>query len=154
MLAADTLLGLLSVAGGLLVTLAGLRIAGPSGEPGLPPGAFPILLGLLLVILGACLAWRGQRGAGSSAPGGRTARQVRESVASPRSLALCGLVLGYFLTFRMLDFRLGSWLFVLAAMWTLGARKTGELLLLPVAVSGSLYLLFRYGFTVLLPTWG
>lgn len=163
MVAANTILGLLSIAGGAMVVVLSAFIASPGDEPGMPPAAFPILLGILLVILGTCLAchgWRWQKALtadGRQQPSARkekTMDQIRSVVASRHSLALSGLVLVYFLTFRLIDFRLGSWLFVLAAMAALGAKKKLELALVPVLISGSLYLIFRYGFTVLLPVWG
>jgi putative tricarboxylic transport membrane protein len=63
------------------------------------------------------------------------------------------LFLSYALTFRFVDFRFGTWAFVLVSMWILGSRKWIELLILPLAVSAATYWLFRHGFTVMLPVW-
>ena len=41
-----------------------------------------------------------------------------------------------------------------ATMWLFGSRRWLELVLVPLAVSAATFVLFRYGFTVLLPTWG
>jgi len=70
-----------------------------------------------------------------------------------RGLLIAALFLLYCLTFRYVDFRLGTWAFTILALWFLGSRKPLELILIPVAVSAAVYAVFRYGFTVLLPTW-
>ena len=70
-----------------------------------------------------------------------------------RGLLIAALFLLYCLTFRYVDFRLGTWAFTILALWILGSRRPLELALIPVAVSAAVYAVFRYGFTVLLPTW-
>jgi len=65
-----------------------------------------------------------------------------------------GLLIGlYYWFFEYVDFRIGSWGFVLASMLVLGCRDLRQLLIVPAAVSISIYLIFRYLFTILLPTW-
>ena len=68
-------------------------------------------------------------------------------------MLIAALFLLYCLTFRYVDFRLGTWAFTLVSLWILGSRKPVELVLIPVAVSATVYAVFRYAFTVLLPTW-
>ena len=63
------------------------------------------------------------------------------------------LFLIYCLTFRYVDFRISTALFVFAVMWVLGARRPLELILTPVLVSASVFILFRFAFNVLLPVW-
>ena len=59
----------------------------------------------------------------------------------------------YFLSFRIVDFRVGTFVFTAVAMVLMGARRPLEIVVVALAVSLGMYALFRYGFTVLLPTW-
>lgn len=141
---ADRLAGVVTaVAGlGLAAASAGLDIL--ASQPTLSARFFPYLLAGVLVLCGLALAVR---------PGERLLSEVVAQVLVRRGLAFAGLLLVYALTFRYVDFRFGTWAFVLAAMWVLGSRSRLELLILPLAVSAATYVLFRYGFVVLLPTW-
>lgn len=86
-------------------------------------------------------------------PGSAPLSEVMIQLLDRRALSFGALFLVYTLTFRYIDFRVGTWLFVLASLWILGSRRPLELVLVPVAVSGLVYLQFRHGFTVMLPTW-
>lgn len=69
-------------------------------------------------------------------------------------IAAVALALGlYYWFFEQIDFRLGSWVFVLATMFIMGCRSWKQLLITPIAVSGGIFLIFRYLFEILLPTW-
>lgn len=136
---------------GPLVLLAGVALClGAAGLDVLPDAttlsarAFPYGLAVLLMLGGGFLTLR---------PGEGSLSGVLGRLADPRTAAFAGLFLLYALTFRFVDFRVGTWAFMLAAMWVLGARSLAELVLLPLGVAGAVYVLFRHGFTVLLPVW-
>ena len=59
----------------------------------------------------------------------------------------------YFMTFAFVDFRVGAWAMMLVGMVILGARNRRQLLFVPIGVSAATYLMFRYGFKILLPIW-
>lgn len=105
---------------------------------------FPYLLAACLMLGGLFLTLR---------PGMTALVDVTAQLLNRRALSFGALFLAYALTFRYVDFRFGTWLFVLASMWVLGSRRPLELVSLPIVVSGLVYLQFRYGFTVMLPTW-
>ena len=86
-------------------------------------------------------------------PGEKRLRDVLRSIFVRQAIVLAGLIFLYLVTFRHVDFRFGAWAFMVATMWSLGSRKPLELILIPLAISGGVYLVFRYGFLVLLPTW-
>lgn len=142
----DRLLGLVALALGLGVLVTGFDIVTPPGtEDSLSPRFFPLLLACVLTLLGAILTIKG---------GGISLTVVRARVFSRTSFALLGLTAVYTLTFGFIDYRLGALLFMGCGMWLLGARKKWELVVIPVAVAVIMYVVFRFGFFVLLPTWG
>lgn len=134
--------GLAALGAGLLWWAAGID-QGP-GLVGLSPRTLPIGLGLVVLSVGLALAVRG---------GGAPLEEIAQRL-SARVAAFAGLLLAYFLLFPSLDFRLGAWAFMLAAMALLGARRPLELLVVPPAVALGIYLVFRHGFGVFLPVWG
>ncbi|AQZ53868.1 tripartite tricarboxylate transporter TctB family protein [Martelella mediterranea] len=76
-----------------------------------------------------------------------------QPILNRHALAFIALLVVYALSFRHVDFRLGAWAFMLASMALLGERRPLVLAILPVAVSLTVFVTFRYGFTVLVPTW-
>jgi putative tricarboxylic transport membrane protein len=143
-LPADRLAGLLSIFGGLALGVGSWFIDINPNQLTLSARFFPGLLAGLLVVLGVLLAL---------APGPRPLGEVWAGIADRRAVLFAAALLIYFLTFRHVDFRLGTWLFMLVAMWLLGARRVWELLVIPTATALLVYVTFRYGFIVLLPTW-
>lgn len=142
----DRMLGLLTFALGAGVLVAGFGIVAPPGtEDSLSPRFFPLLLAFALMLLGGALAIRG---------GGVSLRIVRARVFSRTSLVLLGFTLAYTLSFGLVDYRVGAFLFMSGGMWLLGSRARWELAVIPVVVAVLMYGLFRYGFLVLLPIWG
>jgi putative tricarboxylic transport membrane protein len=141
---ADRFAGIASVIAGLGVAAASADIDILATQPTLSARFVPYLLATVLVAGGVILAVR---------PADRPLSDVVGALFAWRGLAFAAVFLAYTLTFRFIDFRLGTWLFVLAAMWIVGARKWVELTVVPPAVSLTIYVLFRHGFSVLLPTW-
>jgi putative tricarboxylic transport membrane protein len=143
-LPADRLAGLLSISVGLALGVGSWFIDFNPNQLTLSARFFPGLLAGALVVLGVLLAL---------APGPRPLGEVWAEIADLRAVLFAAALLIYFLTFRHVDFRFGTWLFMLAAMWLLGARRVWELLVVPAATALLVYVTFRYGLTVLLPTW-
>lgn len=142
----DRLLGLVTLALGTGVFVAGLDIIIPPGtEDSLSPRFFPLLLSCVLILLGALLTFTG---------GGVPLSTVRERVFSRTSLSLLCLTAVYTLSFGYMDYRIGTLLFMGIGMGLLGTCKKWELVVIPVVVTAVMYAVFRYGFLVLLPTWG
>tara|TARA_R110002110_G_scaffold3344_2_gene17049 strand:+ start:419 stop:859 length:441 start_codon:yes stop_codon:yes gene_type:complete len=105
---------------------------------------FPTLVSMGLIFCGTLLAVR---------PSERLLASSAAALFNHRALISAALFLIYCLTFRYVDFRLSTALFVFGVMWVLGARRPLELVLTPVLVSGSVFILFRFAFNVLLPVW-
>lgn len=142
---ADRLLGAVAILAGVGLGLATWLIQFNPNQLTLSARFFPGLLAVLLVGLGALLVLR---------PGPDRLGEVAGILLDRRVLLFAAAVLLYFLTFRHLDFRVGTWLFMLGSMVLLGARRPLELALVPLLTALLVWLTFRYGFTVLLPTWG
>lgn len=141
---ADRIVGLAVVALGLVLALLVAGIEINERQSTLSARFFPGLLAGALVLLGGLLALR---------PGELGTADALSGLMRRRGLLIAALFLLYCLTFRYVDFRLGTWAFTILALWILGSRRPLELALIPVAVSAAVYAVFRYGFTVLLPTW-
>lgn len=142
---ADGVLGLAAIAAGILLAVLSADIPVNLGVQTLSARFFPRLLALVLAASGLALLL---------APGPRAAVEVARELLVHRRLLFAAAVAIYFLAFRHVDFRVGTFVFMAAAMWLFGARRWIELIIVPLAVSGGTFVLFRYGFTVLLPTWG
>ncbi len=141
---ADRVAGLATVGAGVVLWLASTQIRVLGDDSIISARSFPYLLAIIFVICGAGLVLR---------PGESGLREVLAKVASQPAVLFAVIFCAYALTFRYVDFRVGTWLFVLATMWVLGSRRPLELILTPIIASGGTYLLFRYGFSVVLPTW-
>lgn len=141
---ADRIAGVVVTAAGITLALATAQISILADQPTLSARFFPYMLAIILTAGGIFLVLR---------PGDALLCNVTDKLLAPRCLAFAALFLAYALTFRFVDFRLGTWIFMLTAMWILGSRKWWELAVIPLSVSLVIYLLFRYGFTILLPIW-
>ena len=141
---ADRVVGLAVAAFGLVLAALVADIEINERQSTLSARFFPGLIAGALVLLGGLLALK---------PGGLTAADAVSALIRRQGVLIAALFLFYCLTFRYVDFRLGTWAFTILALWILGSRKPLELVLIPVAVSATVYAVFRYGFTVLLPTW-
>ncbi|MEX0731238.1 MAG: tripartite tricarboxylate transporter TctB family protein [Aquisalimonadaceae bacterium] len=141
---ADRALGIAAILAGILIAFASSHVQLLPGSTAVSARFFPYLLAAILSAGGLTLIlW----------PGAVPARDVVTRILTPSALMVAATFSIYAFTFRYMDFRLGTWLFVLITMWILGARKPLELIITPIAVALITFYLFRYGFTVLLPTW-
>jgi putative tricarboxylic transport membrane protein len=135
--------GVITIAGlGLMIAVTQVDIL--DNQPTLSARFFPYVLSVILSVGGLGLMFK---------PGDAKFSDVINKLLASRGVTFAFVFLVYTLTFRFVDFRFGTWAFLLITMWILGSRKWIELLILPISVSMIIYLLFRYGFTVLLPTW-
>lgn len=142
---ADGVLGLAALAAGLLLAALSADIPVNLGMQTLSARFFPRLLAGVLSLAGLVLL---------IAPGPRAAALAARALLERRRFLFAAALAAYFLTFRYVDFRVGTFVFMAATMWLFGSRRWLELILVPLAVSAGAFVLFRYGFTVLLPTWG
>ena len=142
---ADRAVGLAVAASGLGLGWAALGVETLAQQTTLSARFFPLVLAAVLLAAGLGIAVR---------PGDRGLVEVVAPICSPRVLAFGGAFLLYALTFRYVDFRLGTALFMGVALWSLGSRRPVELIGLPVAVAIGVWAVFRHGFAVLLPVWG
>lgn len=142
---ADGVLGLAALAAGLLLAVLSADIPVNLGVQTLSARFFPRLLALALAIAGLALI---------AAPGPQGAAEAARALLQRRRLLFGVALAAYFFTFRYVDFRVGTFVFMLASMWLFGARRWLELVIVPLVVSAGAFALFRYGFIVLLPTWG
>lgn len=135
--------GVIMIAGlGLMIAVTQVDIL--DNQPTLSARFFPYVLSVILSLGGLGLVFK---------PGDAKFGDVVNKLLANRGVTFAFVFLVYTLTFRFVDFRFGTWTFLLITMWILGSRKWIELLILPISVSMITYLIFRYGFTVLLPTW-
>lgn len=141
---ADRAAGGVIAAVGATVAVAALGLDTLASPGTLDAGVVPLIVAGVLVLAGLALATR---------PGEARLGPVLARLADRRALLFAALFLAYALTFRHVDYRVGTWTFTLAAMLVLGARRKLELVIVPLAVALLVYALFRHGFTVLLPTW-
>lgn len=141
---ADTIAGAATVVAGLALAAVTAQIDILAGQPTLSARFFPFVLAAILTAGGLGLVLQ---------PGEARLANVAANLIARRGVAFAAAFAVYALTFRYVDFRLGTWAFMLVTMWILGARSWIELVALPIIVAGTTYLLFRHGFTVLLPVW-
>ena len=142
---ADRAVGLAVAAAGLALGWAASGVETLAQQTTLSARFFPTMLAVVLLAAGLGIAAR---------PGEQRLIDAVAPILSPRVLAFGGAFLLYALTFRHVDFRLGTALFMGVALWSLGSRRPVELIGLPIAVALGVWAAFRHGFTVLLPVWG
>ena len=92
-------------------------------------------------------------GVGIFVRGWRAERQPMPFLFTRKMLGVAGLLVAYFLTFPIMDFRVSSWAMVLGGMWVLGNRNPRQLIWIPLIISIAIWLVFRFLFSVVLPTW-
>jgi hypothetical protein len=138
----DILSGLFILFIGAIAFILGQMIEVPP-SPSLSARFFPMLCGAGLVAMGGGIIYQGIRGAPAPLP----------FLFDARVGAIMAAFLVYFMTFAFVDFRVGAWAMMLVGMVILGARNPRQLLLVPIGVSAATYLMFRYGFKILLPIW-
>ncbi len=143
-LRSDQVLGIFIIIFSVVLVIMGACIDINPNQQTLSARFFPLLLAAILFLLGLILILKAEA---------TPFTQSISAILNLRSFSVSVLLLSYYLSFRHIDFRVGSWFFMLASMWVLGSRNTLELLIVPLLTSLLVFLLFRYGFNVLLPVW-
>ena len=144
MIRSDTILGALAVIAGLLLLWASFFIPTSGFVTTLSAQFFPRVLAGVMVILGGLLLAR---------PRSDTLQGALAPLATARFAGFVLATAFYLIAFPSVDFRLGTALFLLAGIVLMGARKPLELVLVPVLGALGMWIIFRFGFTILLPVW-
>lgn len=110
----------------------------------LAPNFVPLLCSGGIILAGAWVFVRGLSAAGAPLP----------KVLDRGSAGVGGLIALYYWFFEQVDFRVGTWVFILGVMLVMGCRNRRQLIVIPLAGTAIIYLMFRYLFEILLPTWG
>lgn len=138
-----------AVSGAALILFGAVALAlsldipeGP-GTLDLPPNLMPVICSIGIILSGIFIFLKGIRGSIEDLP----------LILDLRIGAFVVLLSLYYWFFQEVDFRLGSWAFVLFTMLILGCRNWRQLLIVPAATSVIIFLTFRYLFEILLPTW-
>ncbi len=147
MLTAKGFLGLVAAGAGVGTCLLAADIRGVPGENGISPGAFPMVLGAILALLGLLLVFQAQR---RPAPE-NSLRTVGLRILGGRGPSLAALFLLYCIAFEHLPFLPGSLCFLALGALAMGERNPRRLILTAAGGATALFLLFRYVFSVLLP---
>ena len=66
---------------------------------------------------------------------------------------VAAIFLIFFMTFELVDFRVGSWAVIISCMFVLGCRSWLQLALTPLITALLVYWIFTSGFEVVLPSW-
>jgi hypothetical protein len=140
----DIVSGFLLVLFGIAVVYFSQSIDVSGADAALTARFFPILCGIGLTLTGGVIFIKGF---------------FNESLPfqfqfNTRVTILMALLLVYFMTFSVVDFRLSAWALMASVMFLLGARDKKLLIWLPIATSAVTFVAFRYGFNILLPVWG
>ncbi len=138
----DILSGLALIVAGAVMTYLSWQIETAPQEV-LTARFFPVLASIGLALCGLGLAIKGLLATRKSLP----------NFSDLRVIGLIVVFLLYFFTFTIVDFRLSTWALMLASMYLLGARSGKQLVITPIAVSLITFVIFRYGFEILLPQW-
>lgn len=139
----DLVSGLALLAIGGVAFWLSQRISPGFDRTAIPPNFMPLLCAWGLLGCGALLVLKSFRQV-----------QAPQPVLLDLRILGVGILVGlYYWFFEQMDFRLASWGFILASMVILGCRSWSQLLIMPLAVTFTIYLVFRYLFTILLPTW-
>ena len=141
----NRLLGGITVVSGAAVWLAAGSIQMPADSHTLSPQFFPKLMAVAMIVLGGLLFAMGK---------GRPLADVFRHVRAPRNFLLVACTLAFTTAFGHVDYRLLCPVYIAAVLWILGRRKPGGIIVISVTATAVLYLLFRYGFMVLLPEMG
>ena len=142
MFTSNRLLGGIACILGIVVWSAAGGIQIPAEGHTLSPQFFPRILAGTLALLGAVLFIIGR---------GLPFDAVYAQIRRPRSLPLAASTLLFTIAFGHIDYRLAVPAYIAATLWILGKRKAVDILIISVSATAILYLVFRYGFMVLLP---
>lgn len=132
-------------AAALLVYSFRRHYAGISVEWKLSPYLFPILTGVLLLILSVCLIAQGVK------EDGKNADKERVCFNRKNFLATVGMAAAYCLAVKYITFVGATFLLLLGMLLVLGERRKSVLILVPLLATGAIYVLFGVLLRVNLP---
>lgn len=139
----DFVVGLALVAIGGLATWLALQISAGPLQRTLAPNVVPLMCTIGIILCGVVLAIRAVI-FGSPAI---------ERVIDVQQLLVAALIGAFLFLFPSIDFRLSIAVFTLSVMMVLGCRTIPQLVIVPVATAGAIWLVFGHLFKVYLPTW-
>lgn len=129
---------------GAVATWLSLDISRGPDPNGVAPNFVPLLCSGGIIVAGVVILVRGVLAAEGPLP----------KVLDRGSAGVGALIGLYYWFFEQIDFRLGTWVFITGVMLVMGCRSLRRLALVPVLGTAVIYLIFRYLFEILLPTWG
>lgn len=138
----NRLLGGFTFAAGAAVWLAAGGIQTPPDTHTLSAQFFPKLLAVALALFGGLLFIQG---------GGLPLGAVFEKIRSRRNWGLAACTLLFTAAFGHVDYRLICPAYLAVTLWILGRRRVRDIAIISLTSTAVLYLLFRYGFMVMLP---
>ncbi|MGM0432929.1 MAG: tripartite tricarboxylate transporter TctB family protein [Spirochaetota bacterium] len=143
----ETLLGtillILSIA--VLIAIANFKDTA-EGYRAIAPSFFPNLISIVMVVLSLALISEGWR-----KPPSLIFAPVTDKTNVLRAFALLGLIIGLVLVWEYIGFILSSLLFVLLVQVLLGEKRKVRIILVAVAVTAALYIVFVLLLRVPLP---
>jgi putative tricarboxylic transport membrane protein len=146
---AALLLGVIAVALGCVVLVDAARIRAPAGQSFVGPAAFPIGVGILLIVTGGAVA-------AASIP----AVRALPAKAGPRPLgrvaALLGLLIGYAIVLPRLSYVLSTAILFAGAALLFGSGHRMRTAVIGVVLAAAAFVAFGRGIGVSLPAgpWG
>jgi putative tricarboxylic transport membrane protein len=141
-------LGLIAVALGVVVLVDASRIRAPAGQSFVGPAAFPVGVGILLIVTGGAVAAT------------QAVRALRGSRVSWRPLgrvaALLGLLIGYAILLPRLSYVLSTAALFAGAALLFGSGHRLRTIVIGVALAAAAFTGFAHGIGVSLPAgpWG
>lgn len=142
---ADFLIGIGTIISAILIYITANQM--PTSETGLGAGGFPKFIALGLGILGILLAIRSFFGIKAEAKEQQKAN-LRELLNVAKLAVAVGL---YIFVIRYIGFLIATPIFFFLFMYIYGERKWKQMVIISVALSIGLYLIFEKGFQVMLP---
>lgn len=125
--------------------ISGLKSATSAGSFPMAAAATMLVCSLIAVAQAA----RAPLAAGE--PGESLVRQFFRRIAPPVLLWTTLAIVVYMLTLEWLGFVVGSYLFLIVAMWILGGRRIVLNLVVSALVLAAIYVVFQTAFSVVLP---
>jgi putative tricarboxylic transport membrane protein len=146
---AALLLGVVAVALGCVVLVDAARIRAPAGQSFVGPAAFPVGVGILLIVTGGAVA-------AVSIPAVRALRGRVGLRPLGRVAALLGLLIGYAAALPRLSYVLSTAILFAAAALLFGSGHRLRTAVIGVVLAGAAFAAFARGIGVSLPAgpWG
>ncbi|TQE99263.1 MAG: tripartite tricarboxylate transporter TctB family protein [Spiribacter salinus] len=137
----NRLLGFILLAFGGVIAMFASGIEEGFGSGALSSGFFPQFLCGVLIVIGLALLVQ------------KETDQTARLMPGWRAGGFAAALLIFTLTFPLGDFRIWTFVFMLATMPMLGERRIPRVILVAAVVALGVHALFRYGFNTILPFW-